>query len=788
MKKSIVASLSLAACAAFTTYAGGVISINLTVSGGKTVSGPEAYGLESAVGDSWCNVTAMGSAADPQHFTVLVKDETRDGEVMRMDNAVSVTFATDASDSPFQRYYQASIHGDDDSFMYNYLNDNGNITVDVANVPYKAYKVILYVGADWAGSTGGWDEEGPDFNPIQVNGTYYRYDSEQAATVKCGTGAENCWGKYASGTAEEGRNALVTPVQYGSPLRIYVPKCWAPRRSALCAFQIVEAEGELKPIPGAISVNFVDSKHEWNGDDPEGEPHKWRDTRVAQIGLINDVSGGWLRAESWNNAEYKSDQEVGGTMKLKVWNGADNPITEADQSEVTLTWSAGDTYFLNSPVPVDNYLRGYLADGSEPSVSVSGIPYDEYDLIVYLAADWGGSDGSRWTGPDFNPVKVNGVSYTWSAEDGKTVQGATAWGQVFQPSAQLGVNALRISGLTGGELQLSAGTAWGPRRGGIAAFQIVKPLPADLVAEDSIAAKDVNSAIRALHKVGADFSLELPAGKSLVLDAKRPLVCSRLNVTCKGNVLVDTASYPFDDSGELLDWVKAELLKVNVSAVKGMVFHGWKMTGRVISVNVYSEKGEMARLDGFAGAFAGEEIPASSWNDMPAANMTGEAVSPKAWNGSLLSSAPITGLTMTWDFVNVYGWGTAPEQFRRGWLTNGGHEWSISFAGIPFDKYDVICYFNWDGTAPFWANKINGAYYIGDESGVAQESVSGGTWGMSGHSEAAKLGVNAYRLANLTSPTLTLAGGWMANLCAIQIVEPAPKRRYLEPGLVVTIR
>lgn len=775
MKVSTVASVLVAALATISTYAGGVISVNMTAADGKTVSGSPSFGLAPAIGDTWRNVTEYSDSEDPQHISITVGKETRDGVANNLADPVRVTFTTDSGSSQFQRYYQAGIHGEDDAFMYNYMNDNGNITVDVANVPYMAYKVILYIGADWAGSTGGWDQAGPDFNPIQVNGTNYRYDPESAATVKCGTGASNCWGTYGSGTAEVGRNTLVTPVQYGSPLQIRVPKCWSPRRSALSAFQIVEVDGAMKPVSGAISVNFVDNKHEWNSDNPEAEPHKWRDTRVAQVGLVNDLSGGWLRAESWNNAEYKSGEPIGGTMKLKVWNGADEPITEADQSEVTLTWSAGDTYFIYEPVPSDNYFYGYLADVTEPSVSVSGIPYDEYDLIVYLSADWGGSGGSRWTGPDFNPVKVNGVSYTWSTESATTVEGTSPWGEYAHPNAQLGVNALRIAGLTGSELSFSAGTSWGPRRGGIAAFQIVKPMPADYVAEGDVTVKEINR--RA--EEGKEFSVEIPAGKKLIL-GKKPLVCSKLKVICKGDLVLDTDHEPNAADEETL-------AKIDLSGVRGLTFHGWKPTARVVSINLYSEKGEMATGHSFAGAFAGVEIPSDSWNDMPFTTPKGEGFQPKVWDGTTYSSHEIDGLTVDYDMVNVYGWGSAPESFRRGWLTNGGREWSISFAGIPFAKYDVICYFNWDGTAPFWANKINGVYYVGDENGVAQESVYGDTWGMSSHSEAAQMGVNAYRLNDQTSPTLTLSGAWMANLCAIQIVEQVKPRRYAVP-FIITIR
>lgn len=789
MKVSTVASVLVAAFAASSSFAEGegIISVNLTKSGGNQVTGSELYGLKPAVGTSWYNVTETSGEDDPQHFTISVQNETRDGVAKSLANAVSVKFTTDASEKPFQRYQQDGIHGDDDAFMYNYLNDNGNITVDVANVPYKAYKVVVYLGADWAGNVGGWSLEGPDFNPIQINGTYYRYDSDLNSTVKCGTDAASCWGFYGSGTAEVGRNAIISPVQYGAPLRIYVPKCYKPRRSSLCAFQIVEAEGEMKPVPGAISVNFVDNKHEWNSDNPEGEPHKWRDTTVAQVGLVNDLSGGWLRAESWNNIEYKFGDPivVGGTQKLKVWNGLDSSVVGTNDSEVTLTWSAGDTYFINSPVPEDNFLRGYLADGSEPSISVTGIPFEEYDLIVYLSADWGGDGGSRWLGPDFNPVKVNGVSYTWSAEKGKTVQGTDPWGEYAHVNAQLGVNALRIAGLKGSELSLSAGTSWKPRRGGIAAFQIVEPIGADIVAEGDITTKEINR----LAKEGKAFSVEIPAGNKLIL-GKKPLVCSVLKVICKGDLVLDT-------DHELTEADETTLAKIDLSGVRGLVFHGWKPTARVISFNFNGDESRlMSAQGGFAGAFAGEEIPASSWNDISAGPKEG-SITPWVWNGMKAQAEQIDGLTFAWTNGGSYQYGTSPDIFRRGWFS----DWALTISGLPddFGTYDIICYFNWDGlNEHFRSVLINGAYYAGGDDGIAFQTDNNDLqWGTTNKddgsrrcSEPATLGINTFRLNNQTAKGISLSQGkeaWLRYLCAIQIVEHVKPRRYLNP-LVFTIR
>ena len=133
-----------------------------------------------------------------------------------------------------------------------------------------------------------------------------------------------------------------------------------------------------------------------------------------------------------------------------------------------ISWSAGGVYGYS---PYTSFLNGYLDDGANlgngVEISVSAIPYETYDVIVYCGTD---------NGSAFSAKVVNGVSYTWDSEAGEVIRGTATWGTCAQASPGYGVNALRINGLSG-PLSIKGGAKNGTVRGGISAIQII---PADV--------------------------------------------------------------------------------------------------------------------------------------------------------------------------------------------------------------------------------------------------------------------------------------------------------------------
>lgn len=195
-----------------------------------------------------------------------------------------------------------------------------------------------------------------------------------------------------------------------------------------------------------ISVNF--------GANTEG-----RTVAADADVVVPDVTGISITGDAWNNVSANAN----GTNETltRYWNGS---AGAALSQTVKVSWTSANLWQWDGNGDAV-YQNGYLDDGNGgATVSVTGIPYAVYDLIIYASSD------SAPKG--FTPFTVNGVAYTYV--NGETVEGTSVWGErVAGP--QLGKNALMITGLTGTSLNIQGGQGGnGLPRGGLAAIQIVE--------------------------------------------------------------------------------------------------------------------------------------------------------------------------------------------------------------------------------------------------------------------------------------------------------------------------
>ena len=177
--------------------------------------------------------------------------------------------------------------------------------------------------------------------------------------------------------------------------------------------------------------------------------------------------------------------------------GTDISIGTGD-SVATMTFEANNNFSMvdgfGDFTPGAPFMGSYLADNSHggkdlgPTITVSGVPFSSYDVIVYFSVDANNGHDSK-----FLPVEVNGDLYTWKEGATVKVDGgsitaidagdyfgyASAKDTVTEDSTpEYGKNALRITGLSGETLtiqcakQVKNGNTW-VARGTIAAFQIV---------------------------------------------------------------------------------------------------------------------------------------------------------------------------------------------------------------------------------------------------------------------------------------------------------------------------
>ena len=131
-----------------------------------------------------------------------------------------------------------------------------------------------------------------------------------------------------------------------------------------------------------------------------------------------------------------------------------------------LTWSSSTCYGYNEGTLMNGYLDDGDNGGNGATITLSNIPYERYEVIIYASTDTANAD--------FTAKTVNGTTYTWNTNELKVVVGNESWGRTRCDTPENGVNALHIEGLTG-PLTIYGGKRNSNTRGGIAAIQIMPP-------------------------------------------------------------------------------------------------------------------------------------------------------------------------------------------------------------------------------------------------------------------------------------------------------------------------
>lgn len=207
--------------------------------------------------------------------------------------------------------------------------------------------------------------------------------------------------------------------------------------------------GVAKTTKTVISLNVA----RYNGSD-----YNATDSEQKLAGLEAVPGAAWVNLNSEPN---------GVVVTNLFWSGTDS-ASMADAYSVS--YSSKNTYrWLDAK---DGFLKTYLDDGEidghRAQLTVAGIPFAKYSVIVYCATDE--------QNKKFSPVTVNGTTYTVN-EGGVTVEGATSFGASRGLVAQYATtetgNAIKIDNLSG-VLTVNGGNGPDGARGGIAAIQIIK--------------------------------------------------------------------------------------------------------------------------------------------------------------------------------------------------------------------------------------------------------------------------------------------------------------------------
>jgi hypothetical protein len=241
-------------------------------------------------------------------------------------------------------------------------------------------------------------------------------------------------------------------------------------------------------------------------------------TTVTDVGL----AGYEVPGTSWNN--FAGANGTYSTVNAVDATGAASAMAGVS---VAVSGSRG-SYGCSGLTAASNPLQGYIdenAGNMTPTVTVTGIPYYKYRVLVYHSTDTGSVP--------FGYDTINGTNYTY--ENDALTEGTTAWGN---SGADNSANAISEGGnvLLTGELSGSTLTVVGHREGGasnargcIAAIQIIEVKP-DAGANDLIieVSGDTTNTVSAAKTLTG--TVYLTGSGTLTLDGSAKISAGTINI------------------------------------------------------------------------------------------------------------------------------------------------------------------------------------------------------------------------------------------------------------------
>ena len=423
---------------------------NIKVSGGITLYvQPFSFGVNFKTADAQNISTTTGAGFAKGDYAAPINwaNYTADGG----NHATYTIDATSIDVSWVARgsyYSSCSTDTDAGKLLYGYLDDVANrartkATVTISGLPEnKKYAVALVLSGDGNGDANFNNR----FSPVWINNEVYAYNSDTTLVKGDEAKAIQYWGSRAESAAAaglvEGTNVMFVEGLSGG------------------AISITSAMDDQN-----VSRLTIAGVQVWVTDEAAEAPAAPEDKETISLNFYSSqgsVSGeaGLVAAGGWNNLA-----DSGSESALNVWTGE-----KAVSYPMALTYSSNNGYQWTTAT--DAFLKGYLDDGgNQAQVSLTGIPFEEYSVIVYAATDT--------PSVKFRSVTINGQAYIGTP--GATTLGYALpvynntharYGASHALTAAYGTNALRVDGLSG-DLTIAGGANEFSARGGIAAIQII---------------------------------------------------------------------------------------------------------------------------------------------------------------------------------------------------------------------------------------------------------------------------------------------------------------------------
>ena len=557
------------------------ISVNFTSGTALSYAGDVGVGDYAIPGTSWNNLIGNNGTLS----TVTQVDST---------GAASTVAGVGVTISGTRGYWTCDSVTAATDLRQGYIDDSGSYTspqVVVSGIPYYSYYAVVYFSNH--------DANVP-FGYVTINGTNYKWDSENSELVECDGTSSDSWGASSPTAWTEGGNYIVTPTidNTDGTFTIVSHRLSGSIRSGIAAIQIVEVpkvaeEGELVINVSGDTTYTV------------SENATYTTVYVTGAGTLY-FSGEGAITTTTLNVGAGATVPMGSSITPNTVVGAGTVVYDGAQPSTTLGFDDSDNWL--GTVWVKNVGDTSKGEATDAKVTTR-LGSDTTDATSNELNKWGNANSFvKFTNVRAFMAKAD-VPWTLVLEDDDTNY---AWYNNEGWTAR----SITIAGLKGD------GTFWDINDGGCRPYMnfgdasqftgTIKALGKQVFLNDTTNTGDASSGLAGRITVPANQTLTVASGKTwhtrngLVVDGtlnvNGTLASDSTTAAVSGSgmvVFTGRLPTPVDGSNETKWWKNANWTgTVQIDSLSGFIGTG---TGTVLAPNDYGNTGSTLELKNCSG-------------------------------------------------------------------------------------------------------------------------------------------------------------------------------------------